>query len=230
MYKRQALVFLPSLWNGSTNFDDPQYVFENPDVHKNNIKAFWTEAYVGTYLPLTMMTYGVEYQLAGDNPQLYHFTNLFLHLINTLLVCLLMHFLIGRIEFVVIVGLLFGIHPQHVESVAWIAERKDVLYAMFFLASAICYVVFVKKGEEKRFYFAALLLFLLSILSKAQAVVLPVVLVLFDFLLGKKWLSKRMLLNKLPFFLLALAGGAWAIYIQKSSGAVQDFELSLIHI
>ena len=115
-----ALVFLPSLWNGSTNFDDPQYVFENPDVHKNNIKAFWTEAYVGTYLPLTMMTYGVEYQLAGDNPQLYHFTNLFLHLINTLLVCLLMHFLIGRIEFVVIVGLLFGIHPQHVESVAWI--------------------------------------------------------------------------------------------------------------
>jgi hypothetical protein len=116
--------------------------------------------------------------------------------------------------------LLFGIHPLHVESVAWASELKDLLYTFFFLASYIFYLKYIKSNRNK-FLFYALLLFLFSLFSKAMAASLPLLLLLTDYIKGRK-INMKILLEKLPFFILAIIFGLVAIYAQKSSHAIQD--------
>jgi tetratricopeptide (TPR) repeat protein len=109
---------------------------------------------------------------------------------------------------------------MHVESVAWASELKDLLYSLFFLASYIFYLKYVKE-QRKRFYFFSLLLFLCSLLSKGMAVSLPVVLLLTDYFKGRK-ITRQTVIEKLPFFLLAIIFGIVAVLAQKSSSSIQE--------
>jgi len=123
-----------------------------------------------------------------------------------------------------VVSLLFGIHPLHVDSVAWISERKDLLYSFFFLGSMIAYLTY-QKTRGKRAYFLSLFLFLLSLLSKSMAVTLPLVLVLCDYLLHRKF-DRKCLIEKIPFLAIAFIFGIIAFFAQGSPGTIGPKSLS----
>ena len=195
-----AISFFPSLKNDFLNWDDPQYVTENKMITElswRNIETIFDSIYMGHYHPLTLLSYALEYRFFKLNPFAYHLTNLILHLINGLLVFWLIWMLKGGVLTSLVVSLLFGIHPLHVESVAWISERKDLLCSFFFLGSLVVYLTYLKT-RRRRFYFLSLFLFLLSLLSKSMAVTLPLVLVLCDYLLDRKF-DRKCLIEKIPF-------------------------------
>jgi len=223
------IAFSPSLKNGFTNWDDNVYVPENgliKSVSFNNIKKmFDTDNHVSlNYHPITILSLAIDYKISGFSAKAFHFTNLLFHLFNTALVFLFV-FLLSEKKIVVaaIVAVLFGIHPMHVESVAWIAERKDVLYVFFFMLSLIVYLKYIQQqGTQKIMWYVLLLvLFLLSVLSKAMAIVLPFILFLVDYYKGRK-LDKMLVLEKLPFLALSVFFGLLAVKIQ-SNGAIAHF-------
>ncbi len=198
------IAFLPSLHNCFVNWDDDRYIKLNPDVHGvsvGHIATVFTSTYLNHYLPITMLSFMGEYSLLKSDPALYHFTNLILHVVNALLLFGLIYALFGNYFVAFLTAVLFAVHPLQVESVAWIAERKGVLSATFYFISLLSYVHFRKSG--KRAHWAACMLsFLLSLLSKSMAASLPFVLLLIDYLMGRK-LDKKALLEKAPFFILS---------------------------
>jgi len=136
------------------------------------------------------MSFAAEHRLFGLNPLPYHIDNLALHLINTALAAWLIHLLSGSVLAALAGATLFGIHPLHVASVAWVTERKDVLYAIFFLGSIISYLYY-RQRKQDRLYYLSLALFALSLLSKPMAVTLPAVLILTDYLRKETFSAKR---------------------------------------
>ena len=125
-------------------------------------------------------------------------------------------------EIAFITALFFGIHPMHVESVAWISELKDVLYSFLFLGSLIYYFYYVTRKENNtRFYILSLIAFILSSLSKSASVTLPVVMLLMDYYMKRKW-DKKLIIEKIPFILISMIFGVVAIFSQHSAGAIQD--------
>ncbi|HEX2900018.1 MAG TPA: tetratricopeptide repeat protein, partial [Bacteroidia bacterium] len=188
-----------------TNWDDDRYVYENKLVAEADYSAIFSTPVAGNYNPLPIATFALEWQVAGDNPWLYHFDNLWLHLVCTALVFWLLGLLGLQPLWAGFAALMFGIHPLHVESVAWITERKDVLYGLFYLGSLIAYLRFQRSGDRAA-YVLCLLLFALALLSKIQAVSLPLAMIALDAYQGRKWTIKAGL-QKLPFFLGAATMG-----------------------
>jgi protein O-mannosyl-transferase len=186
-----GIVFLavsPCLNNGFTNFDDDVYVTQNPMIRglswRGAAGIFANMRYAVIYTPLVFLTYAVEYAFSGLNPAVYHATNVILHLLNCYLVFVFILLLSKKKSVAFLTALMFGMHPLHVESVAWISERKDVLYAVFFLSSVVCYLYSLGPGRSK-FRYGAAALFILALLAKPVAVVLPAVLLLCDYYLGR---------------------------------------------
>jgi protein O-mannosyl-transferase len=217
------LVFSNSLRNDFVkNFDDILY-FSSADnakaLNANDIADIFTTNVAGIYHPLTILSLAVERNLFGPNAMHFHFFNLLIHVINVLLVFWFIYLLTKKIEISVIVALFFGIHPMHVESVAWISERKDVLYTLFFLASLITYLKYLKDETKYKYLIYSIILFLLSLLSKSAAVCLAPLIVLIDYYQKRKFNSK-VVLEKIPFFLLALLFGIISLMSQKSAGAM----------
>ena len=209
-----AAVLYPVLGASFVNWDESMYIVNNPTIKTlswANLKRIFLTADLKLYTPLVTFSYALEYRVFGLDPLIFHATNLLLHVFNTLLVyCLisLMGFG-GRIPFVA--ALLFGIHPMHVESVAWVPERKDMLYAWFYLFASCAYLLWLQTGKN-RWYRVALVAFLCSLFSKPMAVTLPAILLLLDYWEGRKF-TLRMLAEKIPFALLALAfAGALAYF------------------
>jgi tetratricopeptide (TPR) repeat protein len=210
-----------------TNWDDLGYVVNQPLIKTQDADSaalLWKPStqVMLNYHPVTMWTLAKNYESAELDIQPYFQTNLFLHVLNALLVFILLFHLANGSLFVSFFGaLLFAIHPMHVESVAWISERKDVLYTCFFLLSLLSYLRFQKKNNYV-WLVICFGLFILSCLSKAMAVPLPFVLILIDYLNGRK-LNWKTLLEKIPFIAVALWFGLNAIEIQ-SKGAITDFD------
>jgi tetratricopeptide (TPR) repeat protein len=222
------VVYLPSLGNGFiVNWDDGGYIQEHVLVHSlswdNFITIFNpTTFYKGNYHPLTTYFYALEYSMVGENALLYHINNLIFHLINVWLVFLFVKLITKRIEIAGFVALLFGIHPMHVESVAWISERKDVLYTFFFMLSLIQYFYYFTQKESKRKHYAlALIFFFLSLLSKSAAVALPVAMFSVDYFMKRK-LNAKLFIEKIPFFVLSIVFGLLAVFSQNERGAIHD--------
>ncbi len=211
-----AVAFLPSLNNDFVNWDDDVNVTENPkikDLSWGNAKRIFTSRHaLDYYKPLTELSYALEYHFFGLNPRPYHVSNLLFHLLNCLLVFWLILLLTEKVGVAFIAALLFGIHPLHVESVAWVNQRKDLLYGFFFLGALISYLFYRKKREIK-YYYLSLFLFFISLLPKPQGVVLPLVLLLFDYFSGRKF-DRRTFYEKIPFFLLSV------VFIAISIGAI----------
>ncbi len=193
--------FLPSLNNGFIGGDDFNYVVRNPlirDLSWPGIKNIFTSIHLGLYKPLTMLTFALEYHFFKLNPRIYHLTNVILHLLNSLLVFWLILLLSRKAWVSFIVALLFGIHPLHVESVAWVSERKDVLYSLFFLSGIIAYI-YSLRNKRRVYHYLTLFLFILTLLVKPMGLTFPFILLLCDYILYIK-LDKDNLKRKAVFF------------------------------
>ena len=216
-------IYGPSLTNGFIlTWDDHAYITSN-EVIKNlsleNIKSIFTTFYAANYHPLTTLTWAVEFSLFGLNPTYYHGTNLLLHIINIWFVFRFVLHLNKRVELAALVAVLFAIHPLNVEVVAFVSQRKDVLYTMFFLWALNCYVLYKKNPLAKKHVVMCFIFFLCSLLSKSMAVTLPVMLLLIDYYIDHR-IDRNLLLTKLPFFLLSTLFGIIAILSQQSYGAI----------
>ncbi|MCF8365923.1 MAG: tetratricopeptide repeat protein [Bacteroidales bacterium] len=236
-YLAGILVLTVIVYSNSINnnfiyqFDDDLYITNNPDIKSlttESIGKVFTNSYVGLYLPMTMLSYMVEYSLFELNPAPYHVTNLILHLACIILAFFLIYKIKPNIYIASVVAFVFALHPLHVESVSWISERKDVLYAVFYLAGLITYLNFTIKRSLKN-YFLTLLLFILSLLSKTVAVSFPLILLAFDWYKGRKLLSKAVILEKIPFFALSLVFGLLAIHFTSIANDTSTPDIAWIH-
>ena len=144
-----TICFLPMLKNGFTNWDDEFYVINNQLLRGPDWAGIFNTPVVSNYHPLTIISLAINFAISGTDPSSYMIFNLLLHLANTVLVYyFILQISSGKNYVAVFTALIFGIHPMHVESVAWISERKDLLYTLFFLLSLIQYWRFLQ--TEKR--------------------------------------------------------------------------------
>lgn len=221
-----AFLYAPSLENDFTNWDDPGYVTENNLIRSFDRDAVSTlfnrETFVmGNYHPITMLSLAWDYQRFGaESARGYHSMNLLYHLLATAALFWFIFELTGIAWVAGVTALVFGVHPMHVESVAWVASRKDQLYALFFFMAMASYIKYGKTGQW--LWLASVLLgFIASLLSKAMAAPLPVVLLLTDFYM-KRSFSWKLVVEKIPFFAVAIYFGLLAIDAQASSSAISD--------
>lgn len=234
-----ALCYLPSLSNDLVNWDDDPNITENPNLARINedglakaipdIFSIEKGAVIGNYNPLPILTFAIEKSLAGGfgekHTRLIHITNLLLHLLTVFFAMkLLARMGIGNWGSFV-GGLLFGIHPMRVESVAWATERKDVLFAVFFFAALVYYVKWLKqeeKGENRVVtYLIMLVLATLSCFSKVQAVTLPLSMLVLDYWFRRP-MNFKLILEKTPFWALSLAFGLINLYTLRAQGSTTD--------
>ena len=240
-----VLVTLITYWqigsHGFVNLDDGDYVFENPHVlsgltMENVIWAF-TRSHSANWHPLTWLSHMLDVEWYGLRPGGHHWTNLEIHLANGLLLFLVLHLMTGSLRPSGFAAALFLLHPLHVESVAWIAERKDVLSTFFWFLSMGAYIRYVH-STLKRYYLMLLLFFVLGLMAKPMVVTLPFVLLLMDF-----WPLKRFqeassglspasfrrelgqcIVEKIPLFTLAGISSFITYSVQKTAGAVLSHE------
>ncbi|HLD30394.1 MAG TPA: hypothetical protein VJC03_08625, partial [bacterium] len=212
----------PVLRASFLNIDDNTYVTQNSDITTlswQGVKRVFSSSYVSMYIPVTMLSYSLEYRFFRLNPAAYHTTNLLLHIANCCLVFWLVLLLSGNnMPAAFFTALFFGIHPLRVESVAWIAERKDVLCALFFIGTLISYSYYKLSGRKK-FYYVSFALFVFALLSKPMTVTLPFVMLLFDHYYRGR-LSLTDLKEKIPFLTTAFLGGVVTLITQGSTNAI----------
>jgi protein O-mannosyl-transferase len=216
------IVFSPVFTADFVNWDDDYYVIKNTTIQSaDNLGKIIKEPVLGNFHPVTMLSLSVDYWISNGKPQLFHTVNVFIHLVNIVLVFFFFYLISGqKIGIATVTALLFAIHPLHVESVAWISERKDVLYSAFFLGGMILYLHYLKKNN-RTLLFVVFFLFLLSLLSKPAAVVFPLVLLAIDYYFDRLKQS-RTYLEKIPFLILSLAFGILTLQVQKMHGAYSD--------
>jgi hypothetical protein len=209
------LVFYNSLHNFFiTNLDDSLYIAAADNLKHLTSADFSTmfgTFIAGNYHPLAILSLAIDFSFHGQNAFPFHLLNLLFHMANVSLVFWFIYLLLKRAEAAFIVALFFAIHPMHVESVAWISERKDVLYTFFFLASLIAYLLYLKDVKMYGYYIFSIVLFILSLMSKSAAVSLAPVIVLIDYYSGRKF-NWKAIAEKVPFFLLSLLFGILAIF------------------
>ncbi len=248
-----AIVYLPALSNGFVNWDDPQAVLDNRHLRSlsgENLYWILSTFHTGNWIPLTWLSHLIDVQLWGYDAQRHHLVNVACHALNTVLVYGLTLRLLewkratankSQIDllrpeqdfFVAFLAAgLFGLHPLHVESVAWVSERKDLLCALFFLSALCLYLPKQpdRSGPSPRSMGLARLatvftLFLLALLAKPMAVTLPLILLLLDYWpLGRlREAPKRVLIEKIPFLVASLVFGVIAIRAQAEAQAIADF-------
>jgi hypothetical protein len=223
-------LYLPVVHHEFVNYDDHEYITEN--VHVNcgvtwpGIVWAFENKHAGNWHPLTWISHMLDCQWFGLNPAGHHLMNVLFHVVNTLLLFLLLNQITGAVWRSAIVAALFAWHPLHVESVAWAAERKDVLSTFFWLLTLIAYARFVKKPGVI-IYSLALLCFAGGLLSKAMVVTLPFVLLLLDYWPFNRLTpasAGKLCVEKIPFLVLAIAGSVVTFVVQKTSGAFWSSE------
>jgi tetratricopeptide (TPR) repeat protein len=198
------------------NWDDQVYVEEQPLVLQRQYSELWKTPVSLNYHPVTMTSLAMQAPKESAKLSAGPFIrlNILFHMANTLLVFLFIGSLLpGNLFYAFVIALLFGVHPMHVESVAWVSERKDVLYVFFLLLGLITYARNVAQ-QRMTYWVLAGIFFLLALLSKAMAVVFPVLCILIDFWKGRDLKSTRPWLEKIPFFIVALIFGLIAVNVQ----------------
>jgi hypothetical protein len=226
------LVFSPVLHHDFTLVDDETYVVANPHL-KGGFSAealawAWTGYYASNWHPLTWMSHMLDVQLWGEAPGGHHLTSLVLHVVNTVLLFLLLDRLTGALGRSAIVAAVFGVHPLHVESVAWIAERKDVLSALFWFATTWAYWRYARNPRATR-YALVFVLLAAGLAAKPMLVTLPLTLLLLDFWPLGRFHSRdtsavrsawELLREKIPLVGLSVGSGLVTLAAQHSGGAV----------
>ena len=235
-----AVATLAAFWklhsNGFTLFDDNRYVTENMHVlrglDRESISWAFTATDAANWHPLTWLSHMLDVQLFGLDAGKQHVTNLLLHMANAILLLLLLFRMTGALWRSAFVAALFALHPLHVESVAWIAERKDVLSTLFWLLTTGAWLAYVKSSKAVP-YAMMLAFFALGLMSKPMLVTLPFTLLLLDYwplqrltfpLRRRSEEIKKLLWEKAPLFAMAAASSVVTAIIQKKAGAVQTLE------
>ena len=226
-----VIVYSPVSQFGFVTWDDPQYVIQNPHVAAGltweSIKWAFTSGLV-YWQPLTWLSYMWDVQIHGVNPGSFHVTNLVLHTLSSLLLFVVLRQATSALARSAFVAALFAVHPLHVESVAWIAERKDVLSTFFWMLTFCGYVWYTRRPSIER-YLMTLLAFLLALMAKPMVVTLPFALLLFDYWpLGRIQFDSpppvraglRLVWEKAPFLLLAAVSAVVTVINQKQAGAL----------
>jgi tetratricopeptide (TPR) repeat protein len=203
------------------NFDDDAYVYENTQVSQGlslkGVEWAFTHSVKYNWHPLTMMSYMLDYQFYGLKAGGYHLTNVLLHGAAAILLFLTLQQMTGALWRSAFVAALFAVHPLHVESVAWVAERKDVLSGLFFMLTLGAYVWYAREPRRWSRYLAVIFLFALALMSKPTVIPLPFVLLLLDYWPLNRWrttgndsksahLPGKLFLEKIPLFALSAAG------------------------
>lgn len=210
------------------SIDDQVYVSQNPHIQNGlslgGVAWVFKSSHAANWHPLTSLSLMIDYELFGLNAGGYHFTNLLFHILNTLLLFFLLSKMTGSSYRSFFVAVLFAIHPMHVESVAWIAERKDVLSAFFWLLTIWAYFLYAKKPGIKT-YALIITFFVLGLMSKPMVVTLPFVLLLLDYWpINRSAPIKNLLIEKIPLFLLSAVSSVITYIVQKQAGAVVTME------
>ncbi|MCB0429051.1 MAG: tetratricopeptide repeat protein [Flavobacteriales bacterium] len=221
-----ALVLWPCLYNGWVTWDDPAYILDNMLVHSISWQQvsdiFTTPQVNGSYNPLVLLSWAIDWRTGNGSPFPFHITNLLLHLLNTALVFVLAGYFLKSYWQSACVALLFGIHPMHVETVAWISSRKDLLMTAFYLASLISYARWhsptcIHHGWKRHL---SLVFFVPALLSKGVAITLPVVLLLIDYVFGRRNMI-QMSVRKTAYWILAFLF-IWISYAGQEKGHALD--------
>lgn len=229
------IIFSPLLWCDFVNFDDYALVTENPDVLAGltiaGIRWAFTTGYVANWIPLSWISHMLDVQLFGLNPAAHHGVNILYHAANSMLVFVFFRRATGAPWHSAVVAFLFALHPLHVESVAWVAERKDVLSTFFWLLTMYAYLCYVEKPAVGR-YMAVLGLFTLGLLSKPMLVTLPIILLLLDWWpLGRfsandhnprRATILRLCGEKIPLLLLSLCSSVITYLVQDATGTISQ--------
>jgi hypothetical protein len=238
------LLYLPTFSFGFVDYDDPEYITANPTVQQGlslaNVKWAFTTTTFSNWLPVTWLSHMLDCQLYGLEGGGHHATSALLHALNAALVFLLLHMLTGNRWRSAAVAALFTFHPLRVESVVWIAERKDVLSATFFLLTLIAYGWYCRRPSWRR-YLLIVVAYALGLMSKTMLVTLPFVLLLLDYWPlarfrpgGKVDLASAdspehatrvrrvgwLLAEKIPLFALAVISSVWTVILQHEGGAM----------
>ena len=246
IYPALACITLVVFWQVSghefVNFDDGRYVYNNTHVKEGLTTDGFIWAFstidMHNWHPLTWLSYMLDYELFGLKAGYFHITNLFFHIANTLLLFALLKQLTGAVWRSAFVAACFALHPLHVESVAWIAERKDVLSTFFWMLTILIYIQYARRPNIARFILLTLT-FCLGLMAKQMLVTLPIVLLLLDYwplkrfeiqrrgCLGFRFSSlstsfRRCILEKLFLFIFSIAASATVYVIQETTGLVQS--------
>ena len=232
------------LSNGLINFDDDKYITENnhikSGINQENIKWAFGTVVSGNWHPLTLLSHMLDWSLFGANASGHHLINLLLHIGNALLLFFFFNRMTKNLWSSAFVAALFALHPLRVESVAWAAERKDVLSMFFGLASFYAYACYVENYKFSK-YFLCLILFALSLMAKPMLVTLPFVLLLLDYWPLERWqraLQKelstpvksrdysisRLFWEKAPFLLLTIVSSIVTLWAQNKGGTIASME------
>jgi tetratricopeptide (TPR) repeat protein len=247
-----AIITLASFWGvgrlGFIIYDDWDYVYKNPAVlsgiNFKSIQWAFTTAHSSNWHPLTWLSHMLDCRWFGLHPGGHHWVNLGFHAANTLLLYLVLWEMTGARWRSFLVAALFACHPMHIQSVAWISERKDVLSGFFAMLTLWAYARYVKKSKvqspkSKVFYGLALVFFALGLMSKPMLVTLPVIMLLLDFWPLNRWRTaipdkqkpksnlaefiktwRPLIVEKIPMFLLCLASCVVTFWAQRSGNSV----------
>src|SRR5437773_3074950 len=229
------LVVGRTLGHDFVSYDDHLYIQDNPIV-RNGLSAeglVWafTHSHASNWHPLTTLSHMVDCQLFGLNPCGHHFTNVLLHSVAVVLLFRVLQEMTGLVWRSAFVAALFAIHPLHVESVAWVAERKDVLSGVFFMLTLGAYARYVRCHTFGRYLFV-MLMFALGLMSKPMLVTVPLVLLLLDYWPLHRFANKsssawRLVLEKIPLLALSAASCAATILAQKTAvSSLEELPLS----
>jgi hypothetical protein len=244
-----AILTLATYWRsqdyGFIEYDDQLYITKNyliqSEISLKSIAVTFKDVHTGNWHPVTMLSHMLDWQLFGANAGGHHWTNVIFHVFNTILLFVLLRMMTGAIWRSAFVAALFAIHPINVESVAWIAERKNVLSTFFWFLTMICYVWYVRSPGWKR-YLTVLIFFVLGLMSKAMLVTLPFVLLLMDYwplnrtnirqqeeqsippISFKKEKLSVLILEKVPLFIIAMVFIGMTLYAQQTVNALATLE------
>ena len=221
------IVFGQTLWHDFINYDDPRYVYENAKITGglsiSGISWAFTHIHSLNWHPLTTISHMLDCQLYGLKAGWHHFTNVLLHTLAAMLLFLTLQRMTGAVWQSAFVAAVFAIHPLRVESVAWVAERKDVLSGVFFMLTLLAYANYVRVPRV-RGYLVVVLLFACGLMSKPMLVTLPFVLLLLDYwpldrIKGQLW---KRVAEKIPLIVLSAVSSVITFLVQK--GAVGQTE------
>ena len=245
------VLILASYWQVQyydfVDYDDQLYVTANFKTQYgmswNSISSAFTDLHISMWHPLTMMSHALDWQLFGDRAGGHHWSSIILHIFNTILLFLLLNQMTGAIWRSAIVAALFGVHPINVESVAWVAERKNVLSTFFWFLTMLFYTHYVRKPDWKR-YALVCLCFVLGLMAKPMLVTLPFVLLLMDYwpfnrvaigttyqtespylMVSEKRKPGGLIWEKLPLFILSGLSVFMTIYAAKSASTIMNGEV-----
>ena len=225
-----VLVYLPVFQNELVDYDDDYYITENPNLKlglsAEGLRWAFAESYGANWYPLTWLSHMLDYELFGFSAPGLHGVNLALHVASAVLLFYVFLRMTGALGASSFVAAVFALHPTHVESVAWAAERKDVLSALFWMLTLWAYALYSEKPGPRRLALVALFL-TLGLMSKPMLVTLPFVLLLLDvWPLGRvgKTPIRSLLLEKVPLFALVAISSLVTFLVQRAEGAVQPLQ------